>query len=180
MQLLPLDCSGSHYPCRISYIYICVLKCEVRVRPMIAIKDYFQPVRCHPHRRSKRPWASGTGKVRRGQFDPFQSTTPSPEIKRGSLHCYRWSGKLPLAIYLWLKSPSSVSNEILLQSVQGCSRPLERESDLRMVLQSRKKKTYSLSPPSTAYALPPGACCWLTESPSTPGSSCSVLQAQRL
>ena len=107
---------------------------------MIAIKDYFQPVRCHPHRRSKRPWASGTGKVRRGQFDPFQSTTPSPEIKRGSLHCYPWSGKLPLAIYLWLKSPSSVSNEILLQSVQGCSRPLERESDLRMVLQSRKKR----------------------------------------
>ena len=52
---------------------------------MIAIKDYFQPVRCHPHRRSKRPWASGTGKVRRGQFDPFQSTTPSPEIKCGSL-----------------------------------------------------------------------------------------------
>ena len=101
---------------------------------MIAIKDYFQPVRCHPHRRSKRPWAGGTSKVRRSQFDAFQPTTPSPGIICGSLlsmDCH-WQ-------YLWLKSPSSVSNETLLQSVQGCSRPLERESDLRMVCQSVRR-----------------------------------------
>ena len=66
---------------------------------MIAIKDYFQPVRCHPHRRSKRPWAGGTGKVRRGQFDAFQSTAPSPEIKCGSLLSLEWkiaTGNIPV------------------------------------------------------------------------------------